>query len=61
MLNCTRGNTKSQLHKARRVLRGALASRRDSAHHSNNLFLVPALTVVPKKRTPKRDTAPVRA
>jgi|SRR5580658_1540751 RNA polymerase sigma-70 factor (ECF subfamily) len=27
MLNCTCGNTKSQLHKARRVLRGALAEQ----------------------------------
>jgi len=27
MLNCSRGNTKSQLHKARRVLRRALASQ----------------------------------
>jgi len=61
MLKCTRGNTKSQLHKARRVLRGALASQRNSAYHSNDLFLVPALTEVSKKRTPKRDTAPLRA
>jgi RNA polymerase sigma-70 factor (ECF subfamily) len=61
MLKCTRGNTKSQLHKARRVLRSALSSNRDSARHSNDLFLVPALTVVPRKRTPKLDTAPLRA
>ena len=27
MLNCSSGNTKSQLHKARRVLRGALVTR----------------------------------
>jgi RNA polymerase sigma-70 factor (ECF subfamily) len=61
MLNCTRGNTKSQLHKARRVLRAALASKCDSAHNSTDLFLVPALTVVPRKRTAKRDTASLRA
>jgi RNA polymerase sigma-70 factor (ECF subfamily) len=61
MLNCTRGNTKSQLHKARRVLRGALASKRDTSQHLNDLFLVPALTAVPGKRTPKRDAAPLRA
>jgi RNA polymerase sigma-70 factor (ECF subfamily) len=57
MLNCTRGNTKSQLHKARRVLRGALSSKRDSAHHSNDLFLVPALTGMPKKRTKREAVA----
>ena len=61
MLNCTRGNTKSQLHKARRVLRGALSSKRDSAYHSNDLFLVPARTGVPKKRTAKRDAVALTA
>ena len=61
MLKCTRGNTKSQLHKARRVLRSALASTPDAAHHSNDLFLVPALTVVPRERAPKRNTAPISA
>jgi RNA polymerase sigma-70 factor (ECF subfamily) len=60
-LKCTRGNTKSQLHKARRVLRGALSSKRDSAPHSTDLFLVPPRTAVPRKRTPKRDAAPLRA
>lgn len=30
MLNCTCGNTKSQLHKARRILRGALGARAGS-------------------------------
>jgi RNA polymerase sigma-70 factor (ECF subfamily) len=61
MLKCSRGNTKSQLHKARRVLRGVLASKRDSAHRSTDLFLVPALTVAPTKRAPKRDNASLRA
>ena len=61
MLKCTRGNTKSQLHKARSVLRGALASKRDAVQHSNDLFLVPALKVVPRERTSKRNAAPLSA
>lgn len=61
MLNCTRGNTKSQLHKARRVLRGALSSKRDSARHSNDLFLVPPRTAVPQKLKLRRDIAALRA
>jgi len=61
MLNCTRGNTKSQLHKARRVLRGALSSQRDSPCHSNNLFLVPSQAKTPRKRTPKRGAIALRA
>jgi len=61
LLNCSRGNTKSQLHKARRVLRRALDSKRNTAHTSTDLFLVPALTEVLRKRTPKRDSAPLSA
>lgn len=65
MLNCTRGNTKSQLHKARRVLRGALGTKRNPAHNSTDLFLVPALTEVSRKRKQKANTrtsaGPVKA
>ena len=60
-LKCTRGNTKSQLHKARRFLRGALSSKRDSTSSSTNLFLVPPKAEVPTKRAPKLDTSPLRA
>jgi RNA polymerase sigma-70 factor, ECF subfamily len=59
LLKCTRGNTKSQLHKARRVLRGALSSKRDSARHAKDIFLVPARTGEPQ--TPKRDTVALKA
>jgi RNA polymerase sigma-70 factor (ECF subfamily) len=34
MLNCSCGNTKSQLHKARRVLRGALGAQPESGRNS---------------------------
>ena len=61
MLKCTRGNTKSQLHKARRVLRSALASKSHTAHHSNDIFLVPALTAVSRKQIPKGDAATLTA
>jgi len=61
MLKCTRGNTKSQLHKARRVLRSALASKSHTAHHSNDIFLVPALTAVSRKQIPKGDAAALTA
>ena len=44
MLKCTRGNTKSQLHKARRVLRSALTPKENSARRANDLFLVPTKT-----------------
>jgi len=61
ILKCTRGNTKSQLHKARRVLRGALSPIPNSTHHSTDLFLVSPRTTVPKKRAPKHNEAPLRA
>ena len=60
-LKCTRGNTKSQLHKARRVLRGALSSKRESSPHSTDLFLVSPKAVVSPKRTAKLDSSPLRA
>ena len=41
MLKCTRGNTKSQLHKARRILRGALKAHGIPACNDKSLFLVP--------------------
>jgi RNA polymerase sigma-70 factor (ECF subfamily) len=61
MLKCTRGNTKSQLHKARRVLRGNLSSKRDSAHHENDLFLVPTRPEAPLRPTLKPDAVALRA
>jgi RNA polymerase sigma-70 factor (ECF subfamily) len=49
MLKCTRGNTKSQLHKARRMLRGALSAEGDSTCKERDLFLVPAKTGMPNR------------
>lgn len=56
MLKCTRGNTKSQLHKARRVLRGALASQRNSSAKEKGLFLVQ-----PKSGSAKKTSSPLTA
>ena len=61
ILNCTRGNTKSQLHKARRALRGALATTSKAAHGSTDLFLVRAPAAAPRKRISERGTAPPSA
>ena len=61
MLKCTRGNTKSQLHKARRMLRGALTARGGSACKATDLFLVPNQTGTPKKPTKSRGTTALRA
>jgi RNA polymerase sigma-70 factor (ECF subfamily) len=36
MLNCSSGNTKSQLHKARKVLRSALSAKADSVLHMSS-------------------------
>jgi RNA polymerase sigma-70 factor (ECF subfamily) len=56
MLKCTRGNTKSQLHKARRIMRVALTPKSKSTGKSNVLFLVPDQTIVTKRR-PKSPAA----
>ena len=61
MLKCTRGNTKSQLHKARRVLRGALATKGDSRCQVDDLFLVPPRTRAPHRSTEMRDAVALRA
>jgi RNA polymerase sigma-70 factor, ECF subfamily len=61
MLKCTRGNTKSQLHKARRMLRGALATQGVSAQKERDLFLVPKQTGIPKKSTKSRGATALRA
>ncbi len=53
MLKCTRGNTKSQLHKARRILRRVLAAPSGSAAQTIDLFLMPIRTSVPS--TPARS------
>jgi len=50
MLKCTRGNTKSQLHKARRILRGALTPSETVDGKANRLFLVPDQTGTTKSR-----------
>jgi RNA polymerase sigma-70 factor (ECF subfamily) len=57
MLQCTRGNTKSQLHKARRILRGALAKKSKTNRYSDTLFLVPDKTAGPKKPVKARGAA----
>jgi RNA polymerase sigma-70 factor (ECF subfamily) len=59
MLECTCGNTKSQLHKARRAMRGALtaavpAVNRGSASHGRDIFLVQPHTGKRTKSTMKR-------
>jgi RNA polymerase sigma-70 factor, ECF subfamily len=61
MLQCTRGNTKSQLHKARRVLRCALAPKGISAHLKSDLFLVPDRSETPHKPALTRDAVALRA
>jgi RNA polymerase sigma-70 factor (ECF subfamily) len=61
MLNCTRGNTKSQLHKARRVLRGALAPKGDLTRQTNDLFLVPTMTKVAHRPALTPDEVALRA
>jgi RNA polymerase sigma-70 factor (ECF subfamily) len=61
LLKCTRGNTKSQLHKARRALRGALATRADANRHANDLFLVPPRQGLARKVQSKHDDVPLMA
>jgi len=59
MLKCTRGNTKSQLHKARRILRVALATKGITAHKSKTLFLMPDKPAITNRvAKPRGDTAP---
>lgn len=60
MLDCTCGNTKSQLHKARRALRGALTAEavpanRDSVSNGAGLFLARGKTSRRVKSKTKRD------
>jgi len=61
LMKCTRGNTKSQLHKARRALRGALAPKGDLTCHVNDLFLVPTRQGTSRKVTSKLDDLALRA
>lgn len=61
MLKCTRGNTKSQLHKARRVLRGALTAQGNSTAKPNGLFLVSSKSVTAKRTTSPRAAAALGA
>jgi RNA polymerase sigma-70 factor (ECF subfamily) len=61
LLKCTRGNTKSQLHKARRVLRGALTAGDDSTYRANDLFLVPTRKGAGRRVTSKQDDVGLRA
>jgi RNA polymerase sigma-70 factor, ECF subfamily len=61
MLKCTRGNTKSQLHKARRMLRGALTAQGVSAPKERDLFLVPKQTGISNKSTKSRGATALRA
>ncbi len=61
LLKCTRGNTKSQLHKARRVLRAALAPKGNRASRQTDLFLVPARAGVSQEPPPTHGGAPSRA
>ena len=57
MLQCTRGNTKSQLHKARRILRGALETKSKITRRSDTLFLVPEKAAATTKPVKPRAAA----
>ena len=61
LLKCTRGNTKSQLHKARKVLRGALTPRAEASRHANDLFLVPNRQQAARKVGSKQDDVALMA
>jgi len=61
MLKCTRGNTKSQLHKARRILRGALQAHGISISRDNSLFLVPDRAEIPNRPAKPRRASALRA
>ena len=61
LLKCTRGNTKSQLHKARRVLRGALNPQADATRGANDLFLVPNRQQAARKVGSKQDDVALMA
>jgi RNA polymerase sigma-70 factor (ECF subfamily) len=61
MLKCTRGNSKSQLHKARRVLRTTLASKSNSARPANDLFLVATRSRAPNGTTLTGDAVALSA
>src|ERR1039458_3000954 len=65
MLNCSRGNTKSQLHKARRALRGALSAQAvsdagGSTCQSKDSCLPQIRTGAPNRSTMLRDNAAFR-
>jgi RNA polymerase sigma-70 factor (ECF subfamily) len=65
MLKCSRGNTKSQLHKARRALRDALAAQSASsaggtACQAKDSFLPRMRAGAPDKSTMLRDTPAFR-
>ena len=66
MLNCSYGSTKSQLHRARRALRGALTPHigsglRESVDRTKDLFLVPAPAVTPRRSKGSSAAPPLRA
>jgi RNA polymerase sigma-70 factor (ECF subfamily) len=65
MLKCSRGNTKSQLHKARRALRGALTAQAvsgagGSASQAKDSFLPQIRTGTPNRSTMLRNTPAFR-
>jgi RNA polymerase sigma-70 factor (ECF subfamily) len=55
MLKCSRGNTKSQLHKARRILRGALTQPETAVSKVNTLFVVADQVDTPKNRSNRKS------
>ena len=67
MLECSCGNTKSQLHKARRILRSALTSeaeaesvaRRSTDRAKDSIRLRPR-TTMPSRSTRSRNASPLR-
>jgi RNA polymerase sigma-70 factor, ECF subfamily len=61
MLGCSRGNTKSQLHKARRILRNALTVESCSSSPRNQLSLVPSKARMPNNSTMVQSDTQLRA
>jgi RNA polymerase sigma-70 factor (ECF subfamily) len=61
MLKCTRGNTKSQLHKARRILRGTLKAHGIPASKDKSLFLVPDRADIADRPAKPRRASALRA
>ena len=58
MLECSCGNTKSQLHKARRALRGAMTSQSSSGHSGSPYLVKDSSLTLTKTERPRRPASP---